>query len=38
MLMNIIVLLAMGIYNLQYAYDPSMIIIGGAISHQEVIY
>ncbi len=24
--------LAMGIYNLQYAYDPSMIIIGGAIS------
>lgn len=24
--------LAMGIYNLQYAYDPSMIIIGGAVS------
>ena len=22
----------MGIYNLQYAYDPSMIIIGGAVS------
>lgn len=24
--------LAMGIYNLQYAYDPSMIVIGGAVS------
>lgn len=27
--------LAMGIYNLQYAYDPSMIIIGGAISSRS---
>lgn len=27
--------LAMGIYNLQYAYDPSMIIIGGAISARK---
>ena len=27
--------LAMGIYNLQYAYDPSMIVIGGAISTRE---
>lgn len=27
--------LAMGIYNLQYAYDPSMIIIGGAVSVRE---
>ena len=25
----------MGIYNLQYAYDPSMIIIGGAISSRS---
>lgn len=24
--------LAMGIYNLQYAYDPGMIVIGGAVS------
>lgn len=27
--------LAMGIYNLQYAYDPSMIIVGGAISARK---
>ena len=29
--------LAMGIYNLQYAYDPSMIIIV-ELFHQEVFY
>lgn len=27
--------LAMGIYNLQYAYDPSMIVIGGAVSARK---
>lgn len=27
--------LAMGIYNLQYIYDPEMIVIGGAISERE---
>jgi glucokinase len=29
--------LAMGIYNLQYIYDPEMIVIGGAISSREEI-
>lgn len=29
--------MAMGIYNLQYIYDPDMIVIGGAISAREDI-